>query len=209
MAAGRFDECVLLRLEVTRTGRQGAVFQIFLRKDKWDLHRIRSIGKPDAFDSSYENIYDGSVTSFAQNGVKLSVGYAFAKALGWQAINIEGNARVFDRLVRSRPDAVNVQAVLCQSPQEMHFIDARRNAKAAGILEFMPDNFVAEAYGMKGYRKVGGRTGPKNSTLLYEFEGLDASKCNVTIVNCVTFASVATALNLKVVDLWILVSSSI
>jgi hypothetical protein len=88
----------------------------------------------------------------------------------------------------------------------MHFIDARRNAKAAGILEFMPDDLVIEAYGMKGYKKVGGRTGPKNATLSYKFEGLDARKCNVTVVNCVTFATVATTLNLNVVDLWILVS---
>lgn len=138
--------------------------------------------------------------------MKYSVGYAFTKALGWKAVNIEGNGRIFDRLVRSRPDAVNVQAVLCQSPQEMHFIDARRNAKAAGLLEFMPDEVVVEAFGMKRYKKVGSRTGPNNATLSYRFEGLESNKCNVTKVDCVTFKEVASALNIKVVDLWILVS---
>ncbi len=95
---------------------------------------------------------------------------------------------------------MNVNAVLCSTPQQIHFIDAKRSAAVGGILEFMPDSFVREYYEMNDYQSV------KHNNGTLEFSGLDRNKCNITVLDCVPFSSILDEIGIVQADLWILVS---
>lgn len=153
----------------------------------------------------YNNYFVFSVYVFycCQNGVKYSNSYAFYKALNWKTLNIEGNPRIYERLNKDRTDSINVLAALCSSPQKVHFIDAKRSAAVGGILEFMPDTFVQEYYGMKNFKS---RRLPNSS---FVYSGVEADKCNITLIDCVPFSSVLQEVGIVYADLWILVICSI
>lgn len=137
---------------------------------------------------------------YAQNGIKYSNSYAFYKALNWRTLNIEGNPRIYERLKRDRLDSVNVMAALCSTPTKVHFIDAKRSAAVGGILEFMPPSFVREYYKMPKFDSK------KSSNGSFTFTGVEADKCNITLVDCVPFSSVLSEVGIFQADLWVLVS---
>lgn len=112
--------------------------------------------------------------SGALDGVRMSTSLMFVKRLGWKAIHVDANPRNYARLVRNRPDALNIHAAICQRPQVVHWLaeedpivptsyltpaeleslapeeraapTVRIGSGVGGIFEFMPSSLIADFY---------------------------------------------------------------
>lgn len=92
-----------------------------------------------------ENFFSGLqsgtyVEMGAHNGVTGSNTLYFAQR-GWKGLLIEPNTHSYRSLVMNRPDAICVNAAICENSTQVHFVEAE---VVGGIFEFMAPNFVAE-----------------------------------------------------------------
>lgn len=81
---------------------------------------------------AYERFFHGQsrpqgvvVESGALDGDTFSVSHSLETVLGWKALHIEAGPGKFDALARNRPRALNLHAALCDTPRELHFLQAR------------------------------------------------------------------------------------
>jgi len=117
----------------------------------------------------------------ALDGETFSTSWLFERALGWRAVHVEASAAHFERLVRSRPGALNVRAALCREPAALHLVDGGGGDKRAvgGIWEHMAAGFRERIW-----------------------PGLDAS--TLPAVACLPLAPLLALFGVRHVDLWVL-----
>ena len=136
----------------------------------------------------YENYFFGKVNgviveSGALDGDLFSTTYMFQKHFNWLPVHVEGGIKHYNKLIVNRPDAININAALCNESRVLHYLSRRAGSPVDGIIEFMEPKFV------KRFHKMYSLT--QQSDYLQE-------------VQCMRFADIAKALGLRHIDIWVL-----
>lgn len=102
----------------------------------------RSQSKEDLF--LLENFFFGKTGgTFLEmgglDGLMYSNTYYFEAEAKWNGIMIEGSPKNFESLVKNRPDAININAMVCGNDMELHWVETG-NA-IGGAWEFMTNDF--------------------------------------------------------------------
>lgn len=169
-----------------------------------ELHNYTSYathGDAEAFDAAehyFWNICNGLVVEMgAVDGITHSESLFFEK-FGWKRILVDGNPERFPAL-RERSDALAVGAVVCASPQEVHFCINRYtpNGFTSGIVEFMTPQFIGHFHPRLYHA---GR--PKGSLNIDWNNHTIAGDC--TVVQCIPLSSIFTLAGVKHVNFFIL-----
>ncbi len=101
----------------------------------------------EAYASFFYGVRGGLILeSGALDGLTFSTSSMFVKRLGWTALHVEANPVNFKKLVKNRPESVNLNTALCEKAADVHFLSQptsnHKGVDAAtavsGIWEYMP-----------------------------------------------------------------------
>ena len=88
----------------------------------------------DAAEHYFCGMTGGTVLEIgAYDGQQHSQSLIFEKTFGWQRILIEGNPHIGEKLRALNPDAISVNAAVCNDVKTLHWVGSNN-----GILEFLP-----------------------------------------------------------------------
>lgn len=76
------------------------------------------------------------------DGIAYSNSYYWERHLGWKGLLIEGSPTLYANLVRNRPYALTMNAMVCSEKRKLHWINS--NNAVGGAYELMPKSFVAK-----------------------------------------------------------------
>jgi FkbM family methyltransferase len=136
----------------------------------------------------YENYFFGMtggiiVESGALDGDLFSTTYMFEKYFNWLPIHIEGGIKHYNKLIVNRPNAVNINAALCNESRTLHYLSRRAGSPVDGIIEFMEPRFIQRFHKMYSLQKT--------EDFLQE-------------IQCMRFSDVLNQLGIRHIDLWVL-----
>jgi FkbM family methyltransferase len=136
----------------------------------------------------YENYFFGMtggiiVESGALDGDLFSTTYMFEKYFNWLPIHIEGGIKHYNKLIVNRPNAVNINAALCNESRTLHYLSRRAGSPVDGIIEFMEPRFIQRFHKMYSLQKT--------EDFLQE-------------IQCMRFYDVLNQLGIRHIDLWVL-----
>ena len=81
----------------------------------------------------FHNLHNGTFLELgALDGIKFSNTRFFEEQRGWRGVLIEPNREEFEKISRTRPDAVAVHAAICDRTQDVHFISKRTYQQEPG-----------------------------------------------------------------------------
>jgi FkbM family methyltransferase len=95
---------------------------------------------------AWENYFYGKtggivLESGALDGLFFSSTFMLQELFGWKAVHVEPSPESYAKLVKNRPNALNINAALCDTFRRVHFVDDGHQAMR-GIYEFMAPSFV-------------------------------------------------------------------
>lgn len=136
----------------------------------------------------YENWFYGVekgviLESGAFDGVTYSNSYMFEVFAHWTPIHVEADPRNFFKLVRSRPESINIHAALCSESKLLHYTNDK-GGQIQGFVEFMPEKFLKMWH-----------------PALYKDRSLIQT---LPTVQCVRVKKLLQEINVQRIDVWIL-----
>lgn len=138
------------------------------------------------------------VESGALDGLRYSNSFVFSQLMQWRSVLVEASPDQYEKLVVNRPEAISINAALCQTPRRLHFLNTHPPA-TRGVFEFLDNNKKAKKYFIGKMRQKYGDSleinGGFNETILDAELGL---------IPCVDFTSLMNGLGIEHVDLWFL-----
>eukprot|EP01041_Mallomonas_annulata_P009317 gene9317-19343_t len=146
----------------------------------------RSQDKEDiwAFENWFYGMGNGTILeSGGLDGLEFSNSLMLERYAGWKAIHVEAHKVSFGRLKRNRPNAVNINCALCESPRTLHYVHSE-HATVGGIYEFMSPKFIEQWH-----------------------PDIHSGKLNIAsfpAVQCVKVSALLSRLNVHHIDIWIL-----
>jgi len=108
----------------------------------------------------------------------ISTSYMF-ECLGWKAAHVEANPVAYARFPKARPNALTLNAAICDKPQTIHYVLSNQEQGTNGIYEFMVPEFKRQWY-----------------------PNLDVNTLPTLI--CMPLAKLLAPFGIKKIDLWIL-----
>jgi hypothetical protein len=186
-----------------KTPKQCSDSALFTQKFK-ELHNhtlYSRNGDAEAFDATehyFWNICSGIVVEMgAVDGITHSESLHFEK-LGWKRILVDGNPERFSAL-RERSKAFTAGAIVCASPQDVHFCINRYtpNGFTSGIVEFMTPQFIG-----RFHPRLYHAGHPKGSLHIDWSNRTIANDC--TVVKCLPLSYVFASAGVKHVNFFIL-----
>lgn len=136
------------------------------------------------YENWFFNIHGGVVMeSGALDGLKYSNTYLFSKIGQYMAIHIEADPRNYFRLVRNRPESINIHAALCSESKLLHFTNDK-GSEVQGFVEFMSPYFLKKFHNKIYKQKI-------------PLEDLPT-------VKCVPINAILREFNVSHIDIWIL-----
>lgn len=110
---------------------------------------------------------------------ELSTSKMFERCLNWKSIHIEPAPDAYEKFVRRRPDSLNINSALCDSPQDVHYVFTQDGMATSGIWEFMKPSFKE-----KWHKTINPQILPK--------------------IPCIPINSILDMYSISHIDLWIL-----
>jgi len=94
-------------------------------------------------------------------------------------ISIEADKSNFQALQRNRPNAININAALCNESKLVHYVDVGEHVAVRGIYEFMSPSFIEQWH-----------------------KNIDIN--SLPLIHCITAEKLFSILKIKVYDIWVL-----
>lgn len=116
--------------------------------------------------------------SGALDGIRYSTSFMFEMMFNWTSIHIEGDVKNYERLVKNRPNATNMNIALCDVNRTLHYLN-HKGAAVSGLREFMDVGFLMWRYS-------------------------NPNEYNETEVECLTMRDAMRQVNVTHVDIWVL-----
>lgn len=134
----------------------------------------------DAYETYFYGLHKGLVLE--TGGGEFSATTFFEKVVGWRAIHVEADPKIFRKLKSTRANQINVHGALCAENKMVHFVPSQFNA--AGVYEQMSPKFISAWH----------------KELLEDPKRVDA----LPKVPCITVTKLLQRLGVQHVDLWVL-----
>jgi FkbM family methyltransferase len=134
----------------------------------------------DAYETYFYGLHKGLVLE--TGGGEFSATTFFEQVVGWRAIHVEADTKIFRKLKTTRANQINVHCALCADNRLVHFVPSQFNA--AGVYEQMSPKFL------NAWHKE----------LVEDPKRVDA----LPKVPCITVTKLLQRLGVQHVDLWVL-----
>lgn len=177
--AGKYDaQLVSYTSAIEPTTNKTICHQKFYRK-----HRKSQFSEDIwLYEHWFYGIKDGIVIeSGAHQGAAMSNSYMFQSYANWKSIHIEGDPQNYEKLIQNRPEALNINAALCNESRNLHYVTGGQGSDGTrGFIEFMDPNFIKDWHGS---------TNVENLT---------------TVIKCMPMKEILKRLQINHVDIWFL-----
>jgi FkbM family methyltransferase len=95
----------------------------------------------------FYGIKDGiALESGAYQGLAMSNTFMFQNYAGWKSIHVEGDPFNYEKLVKNRPESLNINAALCNESRQLHYLTGGADT-TRGFYEFMTEKFIKDWHG--------------------------------------------------------------